>query len=88
MKNKDVIELINRIVNPETEHEVYTVEEALTAVLHGYYYIKFSLFFLKISYTCTNHPINSLKNSFIFIIYIYKGVQAKEKRRDFSRRKP
>ena len=40
MKNKDVIELINRIVNPKTEHEVYTVEEALVAVLHGYYYIK------------------------------------------------
>lgn len=40
MRNTTAIELINRIVNPNTDHLVYTASEALAAVMHGYLYVK------------------------------------------------
>ena len=40
MTNKNVIEIINRLMDPQTEKIVYTASEAFTAIVHGYYYIR------------------------------------------------
>lgn len=40
MNNKNVIEIIDRLMNPEADKVVYSASEVFTAVAHGYYYIK------------------------------------------------
>ena len=39
MTNKNVIEIIDRLMDPNTDHLVYNVTEVFTAIVHGYYYI-------------------------------------------------
>ena len=40
MTNKNVIEIINRLMNPNAEKLAYSATEVFTTVIHGYYYIK------------------------------------------------
>lgn len=40
MKNKNVTEIIDRLMNPDTDKIAYNATEVFTAIVHGYYYIK------------------------------------------------
>ena len=40
MTNKDVINIINRLVHSSEQNVAYNAEEAFTAIVHGYYYIR------------------------------------------------
>ena len=40
MTNKDVINIINRLVHSSEQNVVYNAEEVFTAIAHGYYYIR------------------------------------------------
>ena len=40
MTNKNVIDIINRLMNQETTKLAVTASEAFTAIVHGYYYIR------------------------------------------------
>lgn len=40
MTNKNVIEIIDRLMNPNAEKLAYNATEVFTAIVHGYYYIK------------------------------------------------
>lgn len=40
MENKEIFNIIDRIVNPETERSLFTANEALAAVFYGGYYIR------------------------------------------------
>ena len=39
MTNRDVIEIIERLMNPDTDQLIYNTAEVFTAIVHGYYYI-------------------------------------------------
>ena len=40
MTNKNVFEIINRLMDPTTDRVSYSTSEVFTAIVHGYYYIK------------------------------------------------
>lgn len=40
MTNKNVIEIINRLMDPSAEKIAYNANEVFVAIIHGYYYIK------------------------------------------------
>ena len=40
MTNKNVIEIINRLMDPNANKVVYNATEVFTAIAHGYYYIR------------------------------------------------
>ena len=40
MTNKNVIEIIDRLMDSEAEQLVYTASEVFTAIAHGYYFIR------------------------------------------------
>ena len=40
MTNKDVINIINRLVRSSEQKVAYSTDEAFTAIVHGYYYIR------------------------------------------------
>lgn len=40
MTNRDVINIINRLMDPSAEHFTFNADEVFTAIVHGYYYIR------------------------------------------------
>ena len=40
MTNKNVIEIIDRLMNPNVEKVAYNANEVFVAIVHGYYYIR------------------------------------------------
>ena len=40
MTNKNVIEIIDRLMNPNAYKVAYNIHEVFTAIAHGYYYIR------------------------------------------------
>jgi hypothetical protein len=40
MTNKNVIEIINRLMDPDADKVAYNATEVFTAIVHGYYYIR------------------------------------------------
>ena len=40
MTNRNVIDIINRLMDPSAEHFTFNADEVFTAIVHGYYYIR------------------------------------------------
>ena len=40
MTNRDVIDIINRLIDPNAKRFSFNADEVFAAIVHGYYYIR------------------------------------------------
>ena len=86
MTNKDVINIINRLVCSSDQKVVYKADEVFTAIAHGYYYIKpgkNTSKFVKKIYNILNNGwkdmdknLSETKNGAAYLVWLYGKMSA------------